>query len=479
MERKHYDLVVIGGGPAGEKGAAQVAYFGKSVAIVEMSAHFGGAAANTGTIPSKTLRETSLILSAFKARRLFGVDLTSGSETNVEQFLHQERKVKDSERQRIDNNLHHHQIDTYHGVASFVDSHTIRVDGADQTVLEGDVVLLATGSSPRHPSEYPFGDNRVYDSDSILSLNEMPKRMIVVGGGVIGTEYACTFATLGIEITLIDPKDVLLGFLDREVSISLMNRMRDSGIEIRHDAIETCTADDDAVRLQLASGETVECDAVLVCAGRTSNIEHLALDAAGVQTAARGLIVANENFQTNVPHIYAVGDVVGFPALASTSMEQARWAMVHAFQLGYKRGVVPVLPYGVYSIPEVSMAGATEEELTQRGVDYVVGRARYADQPRGMIMGESDGFLKLIFAFEDMQLLGVHVIGEQATELVHIGLMALMVEGHAQLFIRACFNYPTLGDLYKYATYDAMGARQSRLIDTDGDDTGHRETSRQ
>ena len=468
MERKCYDLVVIGGGPAGEKGAAQVAYFGKSVAIVEMSAHFGGAAANTGTIPSKTLRETSLVLSAVKARRLFGVDLTSGRETNVEQFLHQERKVKDSERRRIDNNLRHNHIDTYHGVASFVDSHTIKVDGADQILLEGAIILIGTGSSPRHPAEYPFSDSRVYDSDSILSLNEMPKRMVVIGGGVIGTEYACTFATLGIEITLIDPKDVLLGFLDREVSISLMNRMRDSGIDIRQDTIEACAADDDAVRLGLASGETIECDALLVCAGRTSNVERLALSAAGVETANRGLIVANENFQTNVPHIYAVGDVVGFPALASTSMEQARWAMVHAFQLGYKRGVVPVLPYGVYSIPEVSMAGATEEELTKRGVDYVVGRARYADQPRGMIMGESEGFLKLIFAFEDMQLLGVHVIGEQATELVHIGLMALMVEGHAQLFIRACFNYPTLGDLYKYATYDAMGKRQVRLEGANG-----------
>jgi len=467
MVAKYYDLVVIGGGPAGEKGAAQVAYFGKSVAIVESGEHFGGASANTGTIPAKTLRETSLVLSGTKARRLFGVDLTLGNATNVEQFLYQERKVKEAERDRIDRNITHHGIDTYRGVGSLVDAHTVRVEvngsGEETVEIHAEIVLLCTGSSPRHPGEYPFHDPRVYDSDTILSLTQMPRRMVVIGGGVIGTEYACTFATLGAEVTVIDRKELLLGFLDHEIARSLMGRMRGNGISIHCDGVAKCEANDDVVALTLSSGSQLECDALLVCAGRTSNVERLNLGVAGVETGARGLIKVDDNYRTTAPNIYAVGDVIGFPALASTSMEQARFAMVNAFKLGYKQSVIPVLPYGVYSIPEVSMAGATEEELRERGVDYIAGRAYYRDHPRGMIMGEGEGFLKLLFSFEDLQLLGVHVIGEQATELVHVGLMALMMEAHGQLFIRACFNYPTLGDLYKYATYDAMGKRQQRI----------------
>ena len=242
-----------------------------------------------------------------------------------------------------------------------------------------------------------------------------------------------------------------------------MDRMRKDGIEIVTDGVDSCEANPNGIHLNLKSGKQLSMDGLLVCAGRTSNIEGLNLEGVGVETGDRGLIKKNEFFQTSVPHIYAVGDVVGFPGLASTSMEQARVAMVHAFNLEYKKGVASVLPFGIYSIPEVSMAGETEEALKEKGIPYVVGRARYGDNPRGMIIGDYDGFLKLLYHRDDMSLLGVHVIGEIATEIVHIGLMALMTDAHSDLFIRACYNYPTLGDLYKYATYDAMGARQKAL----------------
>lgn len=465
MDAKSYDLVVIGGGPSGEKGAAQVAYFGKKVAIVEKEEFFGGAAANTGTIPAKTLRETSLVLSGFKARNLFGVDLSLGQETNVEKFLHQERAVKERERERIQANLDRHRVDTFRGVGSFVDANTVAVEhpGKPTVHLRGEKFLICTGSSPRRPAEYPFGDKRVYESDSILRLTEMPKKMVVIGGGVIGVEYACTFAALGTDVSIVDRHEVLLGFLDKEISLALMDRMRKDGIEIVTDGVDSCEAKPNVIHLNLKSGKQLSMDGLLVCAGRTSNIEGLNLEGVGVETGDRGLIKKNEFFQTSVPHIYAVGDVVGFPALASTSMEQARVAMVHAFNLEYKKGVASVLPFGIYSIPEVSMAGETEEALKEKGIPYVVGRARYGDNPRGMIIGDYDGFLKLLYHRDDMSLLGVHVIGEIATEIVHIGLMALMTDAHSDLFIRACYNYPTLGDLYKYATYDAMGARQKAL----------------
>jgi NAD(P) transhydrogenase len=301
----------------------------------------------------------------------------------------------------------------------------------------------------------------VYDSDTILSLREMPESLIVVGGGVIGCEYACTFAAQGVNVTLIDGRDILLGFLDREISLSLMDRMRRLGITLAApERVAVCQSDDVSVKILLDSGKTVQADAVLVAAGRQSNTGTLNLDLAGIATGKRGIIEVDGNYRTNVSHIYAAGDVIGFPALASTSMEQARLAVVHAFDLKYKKAVAPVLPYGIYTIPEVSMVGETEEALKANGVDYVVGRAAYAQNARGEIIGDMDGFLKLLFKRDDLKLLGVHVIGESASEIIHVGLTALMVGEGADLFIRTCYNYPTLGELYKYATYDAMGRKQ-------------------
>lgn len=463
MSKHDYDLVVIGSGPAGEKGAAQAAYFGKTVALVERERELGGAAANTGTLPSKTLRETALMLSGFKARGHGGVDLSIQREVTVQDFLHGERRVKANERERIGANLERHRIERVQGSASFLEPHVVRVEAEDGAVrdLSADVVLIATGSAPFRPETFPWGGPRVLDSDTILDIEFLPKRLIVVGGGVIGSEYACTFAALGTEIDLIDGREVLLGFLDPEISEVLKERMEALGVRFHAPArVVECRADDQGVSVTLDSDVVLRADAVLVAAGRQSNTEDLRLDVPGVELGHRGLVRVDETFRTSADHVYAAGDVVGFPALASTSMEQARLAMVHAFDLGYKSGVATILPYGIYTIPEVAMAGESEVSLREKGIDFVAGRASYGKNARGDIIGDRDGFLKLLFRRDDMALLGVHLIGEGATELVHVGLIAMLAGGTSDTFIGACFNYPTLGELYKYATYDAMGAKQ-------------------
>ena len=457
-----YDLVVIGSGPAGEKGAAQAAYFGKRVAMVEEAPALGGAAANTGTLPSKTLRETSLVLSGLRARGLYGVDLSLRREATVSDFLYREKQVVEAERKRAIGNIARHNIDTLQGSASFIDPHALRIkDGYNDETIEADVVLIATGSSPRRPLAFPFDAGNIYDSDTILKLHKMPRTLSVVGGGVIGCEYACTFAALGIEVTLIDAGDRILKFMDPEVSQTLRAAMEKLGVIFyAPDHVEKCESDRKRVTMRLESGRMVYSDAALIAAGRVANTERLNLNAAGLLVGLDGTIEVDAHFRTAVPHIYAAGDVIGFPALASTSMEQARLAMVAAFDLKYKKEVAPILPYGVYTIPEASMAGETEESLHQKGVRYVVGRSNYGQNSRGIIIGDSSGFLKLLFRADDMKLVGVHIIGEQASELLHIGLTAMLMEANSDLFIRTCYNYPTLSELYKYATYDAMGRLQ-------------------
>ena len=457
-----YDLVVIGSGPAGEKGAAQAAYFGKRVAMIEASGALGGTAANTGTLPSKTLRETSLVLSGFRARGLYGVDLSLRREAEVRDLMYREKHVVDAERKRAITNVARHHIDTYHGYASFIDAHTLRVDAdVEDQVLEADVVLIATGSSPRHPLVFPFDAGNIYDSDTILRLTRMPRSLAIVGGGVVGCEYACTFAALGIEVTLMDGGPRILPFMDEEISETLRAAMEKLGVIFyAPDHVEKCESDRKRVTMRLESGRMVYADAALIAAGRVANTDRLNLDAAGLLVRKDGSIEVDMHFRTAVPHIYAAGDVTGFPALASTSMEQARLAMVHAFDLKYKKEVAPILPYGIYTIPEASMAGATEATLQAASVPYVIGRAAYGQNARGIIIGDNAGFLKLLFSAGDMKLLGVHIIGEQASELLHIGLTAMLLDADSDLFIRTCYNYPTLSELYKYATYDAMGRQQ-------------------
>jgi NAD(P) transhydrogenase len=459
-----YDLAVIGSGPAGEKGAAQAAYFGKKVALVEKTAALGGAAANTGTLPSKTLRETALYLSGFRQRGLHGVTLSMADHVTARDFLFHQQNVTGTERARIQANLEHHKVDQYKGFASFVDPHTISVtpDAAQPETLNADVFLIATGSRPHRPGNFPFEDSRVYDSDTILGIRDIPQTMLISGGGVIGCEYACLFQALGVQVTLVEGRDRLLQFLDSEISETLAACMSNMGIRLLlNETIESAESGG-LLNVKLKSGKTAGVDSLLAAAGRSGNTGGMNLEAIGVTPSSRGQLEVNAHYQTSVPHVYAAGDVIGFPALASTSMEQARVAMVHAFDLKYKTAVAPILPYGIYTIPECSVVGETEESLQKQNIAYVAGRARYENNPRGQIIGDRDGFLKLLFREEDMRLLGVSVIGEQATELVHVGLAALLQDATAELFIQMCFNYPTLSELYKYATYDALGARAKR-----------------
>ncbi len=459
MDANAYDLIVIGSGPAGEKGALTAAFFGKKVALVEKHALVGGAVANTGTLPSKTLRETALALSGLRARELYGVDLSLGREATVTDFMHHEKIVAANERARIHQYLKQLHVTLIHGTAAFVDAHTLRVNGeGGESTLRADTILIATGSSPFRPKGFDFADDRICDSDEILHLARMPRTMVVVGGGVIGSEYACTFATLGTKVHVVDGRGSLLPMLDAEVSAALSRAMEGLGIVFHwNERVTACDAPPGGgdVTVHLSSGAVLKADTVLVAAGRTSNTESLGLEAAGVMLGNRGLIPVNAQYRTNVPHIYAAGDVVGAPALAATGVEQARVAMSHAFDLGFKSELAPILPYGIYTIPEVSMAGETEASLQEKKIDYVAGRALYRENARGQIIGDRHGFLKLLFRRSDMKLLGIHVIGEQASELIHVGLAAMLMDAGWDLFNRTCFNYPTLGVMYQRAAYDA------------------------
>ncbi len=462
-EAKDFDLIVIGGGPAGIVGATTAAALGKSVAVIDSHHELGGAGANTGTVPSKTLRETALALSGMKSRNLYGVDLSLRREATVSDFLRHERNVKTGLNHLLSQRMEASQTAVYCGTAAFEDSHTVRVrvsaEGNPQDVfMRGGHILIAIGSVPVRPEAFPLGGHEIYDSDTILDLDRLPERMAVIGAGVIGSEYACTFAALGTEVHVVDGRDALLPFLDADVSRALATAMERNGIIFHWEKlVRTCSPGaSGGVAVSLVSGETLIVDAVLVAAGRKSNVADLNLNAAGVTAGEHGLIGVDEHYRTNVPHIYAAGDVIGFPALASTSMEQARRAVRHALGVDLTGRASALLPTGVYTIPEVGMVGETQESLERAGVDYIVGRGPYSSSARGRIIGDADGFLKLLFRRQDLKLLGVHAIGEQATELVHVGMMALLMGSGVEVFDEACFNIPTLGALYKVATLDAM-----------------------
>ena len=455
-----YDLIVIGSGPAGEKGAAQAAYFGKRVALIEREAMPGGACVNTGTIPSKTLRESALHLSGFRQRGFTNaVEVTMKSIT-IDDFMFRKQLVLEKEWQRIDDNFRRHDIDRYRGRARFLSPTEITVtNGGEEKTLQGRFILIATGSSPYRPSTVPFDDDAVCDSDTILQIGRIPASLAVVGAGVIGCEYASIFAALGVEVHLIDARSSLLPHMDREIVRILLGEMQTRLGVILHLACEVQNVEKSGgkVSLTLRNGQCVAVDTLLYAAGRSSNVGDLNLEAVGVKTGNRGLVLVNDHYQTNVPNIYAAGDVIGFPALASTSMEQARVAMVHAFDLKYKTKVASLLPYGIYTIPELSTVGMTEDECKSKGVAYEVGRAYFRNNARGLIIGDSKGLIKLIFNPDTLKLLGVHIVGENASELLHIGMMVMQYDGTINAFIESVFNFPTLSDAYKYAAYDGLG----------------------
>lgn len=468
MAENEFDLIVIGGGPAGASGANTAAMLGKRVALVEQERLIGGAGLNTGTVPSKTLRETALALSGWRSRQLFGVDLSLRREATTDDLMHHADSVSAAERARVETRLHALHVERILGVGSFVDPNTIRVAHNDGTesLLRGERILIASGSSPLRPAMFAFEDDRIHDSNELLHLTELPKRLVVVGAGVIGCEYACTFAAMDVKTHLVDGRPELLSFLDDEVSTALTRAMEANGVRLRlnENVVKCDSSQPGDVILTLSSGITLAADGVLVCAGRSSNTDKLNLPAAGITLGKRGLIPVDDHLCSVVPHIYAAGDVIGPPALAATGIEQARRAMFHAFGVASIADSSPLLPSGIYTIPEVSYVGETEEELKQKNVPYIVGRAYYSDSPRGRIVGDETGFLKLLYRRSDMRLLGVHVLGEHATELVHIGLVAMLASSAADLFVRACFNYPTLGELYKDATHNALLERDRALL---------------
>lgn len=460
MTTPHYDLVVIGSGPAGEKAAAQAAYFGKSVCVIEMEPEPGGAAVHTGTLPSKTLRETALYLSGFRARHLYGVAVELDRAATVQKLMARKDAIAEAESARIRDNLANHDVTYLPGRGSFVDAHTVRVEAtAGELLVHGDFVLVATGSTPRQPVDIDFTDDAIHDSDEILHIEELPTSMIVLGGGVIGCEYACMFAALGVEITLVDAREGILGFLDREIVARLELAMTHIGITMvqgqRWGAVERRG---DVITAALPDGRVLEAQHLLFAAGRVGRSSGLGLEELGVELSPRGHIVVDDEYRTTVPSVLAAGDVIGFPALASTSMEQGRVAVCRAFDFAYKKHVSTMLPYGIYTIPEVSCVGLSEEQCIDKKIPHVTGRAFYEDNARGQITGDVEGITKLVVHAETRVLLGVHVIGERASELVHIGLMAMMLGGTVDVFIDTVFNFPTLAESFKYAAYECLAS---------------------
>jgi len=456
----HYDVVVVGSGPAGERGATRAAYLGKKVAVIEKEAVPGGACANTGTIPSKALRETALAMLQSKRRDVHGFILQVAETMTVAALMGRRGLVTAREHARIRGRLSQYGIEMFRGTASFVDPHTLRVavpDGGSQEI-RGDVVLLATGTRPFHPPGMPIDHSHVYDSDSILMLDRVPKSLAVLGGGVAGSEYASAFAALGVHVTMADSRDRVMPFLDAELSRELERLWTEFGVVLKHKTRATRVEPGDRdVLVTLSDGSRLVAEKVLVAAGRVGNVEALGLEAAGLQATDRGLLEVNDHFQTSVPHIYASGDVIGFPGLASTSMEQGRVAMTYACAGTDFRTQLSgeVLPTGIYTIPELSSVGATEEQLQEKGAPYVVGRASFVENARANLIGEAVGWVKLLISPEDERVLGVHVIGPHASELVHLGASVMALKGTFRYFIEAVFNYPTLGEAYKVAAYDA------------------------
>ena len=455
-----YDLVVIGSGPAGEKAAAQAAYFGKKVALVESAREPGGACVNTGTIPSKILRESALYFSGIKQRGLYGVDYSLREGLTVKDFMHRKDVIVSLERSKILRNLEAHHVDVHWGSAGFVDAHTLAIAslGKEEARISGEIILIATGSRPHRPAEIPFDDQAIFDSDSVLRMEKIPRSLAVIGGGVIGCEYASIFTALGVTVFLVDGRERLLPFLDSEISDLLRDRLTGLGVKFHfQERVAKTERTSTGVRLTLKSGKTIESEAALFTAGRRGVVDHLGLERAGLGVNERGYLDVNEFYQTAVPSIYAAGDVIGFPALASTSMEQGRVAVCHAFGFKYKQRVSSQLPMGVYTIPEISSVGETEESCREKGIEFEVGRARYANNARGEMAGDTSGILKLVFAKSDRRLVGVHIIGESATELIHTGMMVLECGGTIDRFIEFVFNFPTLSEMYKYAAYDGLG----------------------
>lgn len=457
---RHFELVVIGSGPAGEKAAAQAAYHGHTVALVERSSWLGGSAVGNAGIPTKTLRETALYVTGFRRREVYGVAPNLDALTIVQHMRDRTREVSTMMERSVHANLERHGIELFQGDARLAPGHRVIATMADGAVeeLDADIILVAAGSRPRHPVGVPFDDPDVMDSEQVHQLEERFDSLLVIGGTTIGCEYASIFAAAGVDVTLVDRSDRLLKSLDVEMSRALADALSAHGVRVvlGGGVRPTIERDEQGLRVTLGSGEVVRPDKVLYSAGRTGNIEGLGLDEVGVAVDGKGRVVVDERYETNVPRIYAAGDVIGPPSLASVSMEQGRVAICHAFGIPFKDTVDPLAPFALYSIPEVAMVGLTEEMAADRGIHYEVGRGFFTGNARARIAGSTDGLVKLVFERRTLQLLGVHILSENASELIHIGQAVIQFDGTVEHFIHATFAVPTLADAYKYAAYDGL-----------------------
>jgi NAD(P) transhydrogenase len=463
---KHFDCVVIGTGPAGQKGAIQAAKLGKRVAIIEKNPVLGGTQINTGTIPSKALREAALHLTGANQRGLFASTQQVKKHITIADLTSISQQVIRHEWEVIRKQFERNGVELLWGRAEFENPNQLRIHSVEATeVITADKFLIAVGTKPARPANVPFNEKTIFTSDEIVVLGTLPKTMIVVGGGIIGVEYACIMATLGVRVTLVEGSTRLLGFLDREISDAFSYFMRQKGITLRLgekvSRIEEIEIQNGKyhhlVQAQLESGKTLRAETLLYAVGRQGVCRALGLDKVGIDFDDRERLTVNEHYQTSVEHVYAAGDVIGFPALASTSMEQGRRAICHAFgQCEVGNYNTTLFPYGIYAVPEISMVGKTEEQLTTEGVPYESGVAHYREIARGKLLGDDSGMLKLLIHQETHKILGVHAIGTGATELIHIGQAVMALDGDAEFFINNVFNFPTLAECYKVAAYNGL-----------------------
>ncbi|HEX4053285.1 MAG TPA: Si-specific NAD(P)(+) transhydrogenase [Tepidisphaeraceae bacterium] len=468
---RHFDCVVIGSGPGGQKAAIQAAKIGKHVCIIEKSNVLGGTSINTGTIPSKALREAVLHLTGLNKRSLFGESYRVKRSITIADLTYVSQQVVHSELELIRDQLERNGVELIWGSARFDQENVIFVDRPDDfEVVSGDFIVIATGTRPARPDTVPFDNKTIFTSDELLKLDHIPKTMIVVGGGVIGIEYACMLAALGVKITLVEGRHEVLGFLDDEITEALQYQMRRMGVTLRlgekvhkieqQPANGTNGAEGPTAQATLESGKTLHAQTLLYSVGRQGTTTALAVERAGLKADDRERLKVNANYQTEVPHIYAVGDVIGFPALASTAMEQGRLAVCHAFGAP-TRSIPELFPFGIYAIPEISMVGRTEDQLTTAGIPYEAGIAQYRELARGQLLGDTDGMLKLLIHQENRLILGVHAIGTGATELIHIGQAVMALQGTLDYFVNSVFNYPTLAEAYKVAALNGMNKLQN------------------
>jgi NAD(P) transhydrogenase len=459
MSEQQFDLVVIGSGPAGQKGAICAAKLRKRVAIVDRTVMMGGVCVHTGTIPSKSVREAIFQLTGNAVKSFYGNNYRSNRDISLHDLAFRVQTIVTRETEVIRSQLKRNGITIFQGEARFADPHTIEVQNeTEKNLLRGDHILIACGTRPAGNADVPFDGKRILDTDEINNLDSLPREMIVVGAGVVGLEYTSFLAAMGVEVTLIDQRPAILDFVDREIVEALAYHLRQMGTTFRLGEKVTRIGIDpqrDRVFAELESGKKIQADGLLYSVGRQANGDRLRLELAGLQADSRGKIAVNRNFQTDVPHIYAAGDVIGFPALASTSMEQGRLASCHIFGLP-SESIPELFPYGIYTIPEISIVGQTEEKLTAAKVPYEVGIAKYNELAKSMMLGDETGMLKLLFDRNTRKLLGVHAIGQRATEIIHIGQAVLAYGGSIEYFRDTVFNYPTLAEAYKVAALDGL-----------------------